>query len=256
MHAAPGVAPALSEYTSVAAELYDALRGEDPLPGELNFYDRMLGRGRGPHLEIGCGTGRVLLRLLEAGLDVEGVDCSEDMLSICRDKARSRNLSPKLYLQRMQQLDLPHRYEAIIVPLSSMMLLRDAGELRLTFQAFHRHLKEKGRLFFSLFAPPPVLAPSAWHVLGDLVHRDRAIRVSRELSVERSGSVLVESFKFETVADNAVLGIHRIRLSFWDVGEISHLLAACGFSDVQVTANHTGSPPGPDTHVLVFEAAR
>ena len=51
----------------------------------------------GPALEIGCGTGRLTIPYLEAGLDVEGLDSSGQMLEICRTKAAARGLLPVLH---------------------------------------------------------------------------------------------------------------------------------------------------------------
>ena len=69
-------------YEGVLADAYDAW-----LPGDATFaddvvYERLLAEVDGPVLELGCGTGRPLLRWLAAGHDVEGVD---DVVSAYRE---------------------------------------------------------------------------------------------------------------------------------------------------------------------------
>jgi SAM-dependent methyltransferase len=54
-----------------------------------------------PALDLACGTGRVLLPLLEAGLDVDGCDMSADMLAGCRRRGAQKGLTPNLYAQAM-----------------------------------------------------------------------------------------------------------------------------------------------------------
>jgi SAM-dependent methyltransferase len=68
-----------------------------------------------PALDLACGTGRVLLPLLEAGLDVDGCDMSADMLAGCRRRGAQKGLTPNLYAQAMHALDLPRRYRTIYI---------------------------------------------------------------------------------------------------------------------------------------------
>ena len=64
---------------------------------------------------MGCGTGRLLLPYLRAGLDVDGCDVSADMIALCHAKAEREGLSPNLYVQPLHALDLPRKYRTIVV---------------------------------------------------------------------------------------------------------------------------------------------
>ena len=66
-----------------------------------------------PALDAGCGTGRILLPLRAAGLDVDGCDLSADMLALCRDRAAAEGLKPGLYHQALHALALPRIYRTI-----------------------------------------------------------------------------------------------------------------------------------------------
>ena len=89
-------------------ELYDAFfeRFRDDLPFWLDFARA----GGGPFLDLACGTGRVLIPLLEAGLDGDGVDASEAMLARCRAKADEIGRSPLLVRADMSDFRTPRRY--------------------------------------------------------------------------------------------------------------------------------------------------
>src|SRR5512133_400957 len=86
-----------------------------PEANELAFYRSIIERNTGPALDVACGVGRLLLPLLEAGLDVDGVDVSVDMLAHARRLADERGLSPALFAQAMHELDLPRRYRTIYI---------------------------------------------------------------------------------------------------------------------------------------------
>jgi cyclopropane fatty-acyl-phospholipid synthase-like methyltransferase len=90
----------------------------------MDFYDAELrahhehlcaGYGINPAdhvLDIGCGTGRLLLDYLAQGIDVDGVDNSPEMLARCRAKAQALGLTPRLYEQSMETLALPRAHTA------------------------------------------------------------------------------------------------------------------------------------------------
>jgi SAM-dependent methyltransferase len=82
---------------------------------EIDYFRKFLEAGGQPALDVACGTGRLLIPYLRAGLVVDGCDISEDMLALCRERAQAEGLSPNLYRQPMHRLDLPRRYRAIFI---------------------------------------------------------------------------------------------------------------------------------------------
>lgn len=68
-----------------------------------------------PALDAACGTGRLLVPWVAAGLDVDGVDVSADMIALCREAADRVGRSPALYVQPLHRLDIPRRYRCIVV---------------------------------------------------------------------------------------------------------------------------------------------
>ena len=82
---------------------------------EIAYVQKLIERYGQPALDVACGTGRLLLPYLRAGLDVDGCDISPDMLARCREKGARAGLSPRLYAQAMHELDLPRTYKTIFV---------------------------------------------------------------------------------------------------------------------------------------------
>ncbi len=156
------------EYRGLIAEAWDLLRGDTSAWPDRAFYrDLILDVGE-PVLDVGCGTGRLLLDYASEGIDVDGVDNSPEMLALCREKAAALELRPTLFEQQMETLELPRRYRTIIVPSSSFQLVIEPGDAREAMRRFHDHLEPGGRLamsFMLMWSGTPQTAEQAnkWH---------------------------------------------------------------------------------------------
>src|SRR5438105_6136227 len=67
------------------AEWYEGFRPE-LTPDELEALDRLLGRGGGRCLDVGCGTGLATAAVAKLGWSAVGIDLSEDMLEAARGR--------------------------------------------------------------------------------------------------------------------------------------------------------------------------
>lgn len=145
-YARPVVKPPAYEYHGLMAEAWDLLRGDTSGWEDRPFYLELIRRFGEPALDVGCGTGRLLLDYLAEGIEVDGVDVSPDMLAVCRAKASALGLEPTLYEQAVEDLQLPRRYRTIIVPSSSIQLVIDPGTARRAVTRLAAHLEPAGVL--------------------------------------------------------------------------------------------------------------
>src|SRR5437762_11465114 len=97
--------PKRNSITCVRGGRRDSLQAQGDFRGIAFFHNRIR-HNSGVALEIACGTGRLLVPLLRDGLAVEGLDASAEMLALCRTKAAHVGVTPTLYQQLMQDLDL------------------------------------------------------------------------------------------------------------------------------------------------------
>jgi ubiquinone/menaquinone biosynthesis C-methylase UbiE len=132
------------EYKGLMAQAWDVLRGDTSTWPDRAFYVDLIPIYGQPVLDVGCGTGRLLLDYLAQGIDIDGVDNSPDMLGICRQKASALGLAPTLYEQYLETLVLPRQYRTIIIPSSTLQLVIDPVMAVQSLQRLAAHLLPGG----------------------------------------------------------------------------------------------------------------
>ena len=140
-------------YGSLCSELYDLTKPVGGHYPDVSYYLRRLSAVGGRVLEAAVGTGRLLVPLLHAGLQVEGIDSSTEMLTYCRRNCAAAGLQATLYCGALETMDLPNRYTAIVISFGSFMLFSGPGEATAALDRMRRHLVPGGRLFLDVDAP-------------------------------------------------------------------------------------------------------
>lgn len=138
------------EYKGLMAEAWDVLRGDTSHWADRFFYLGMIEKYGQPVLDVGCGTGRLLLDYTQQGIDIDGVDNSPEMLAICQQKADGLHLTPKLYHQYMEELKLPRKYQTILIPSSSLQLIIEPSMVEQAMKRLYDHLLPNGVLVASI----------------------------------------------------------------------------------------------------------
>lgn len=124
---------------------------------DLQLVRQSAARCGSPILELGCGTGRLLLSLATDGHEVTGVDLSEAMLELARQKVSSQGLSSRvtLFRQDMRELDLGRRFKLAFATINSFMHMMNADDQLVALNRIYQHLTGDGILLLDLFNPHP-----------------------------------------------------------------------------------------------------
>ncbi len=135
---------------SVIARFYDGDYAFFRTPsGDVDFYVEEAVRSKGPVLEFGCGTGRILIPTAAKGIAITGVDASETMLAQLRAKLPSADVR----LGDMRDFDAKRKFALVTIPFRPIAHLLDAEDHVRLFANMRRHLAPKGRLVFDFFHP-------------------------------------------------------------------------------------------------------
>ena len=144
----------MSEYDLYAAT-YDAQFRErlDDVP----FYVEEAKRAEPPVLELACGTGRVLIPVAKAGVQVYGLDSSAAMLDVCRRKVAklAEDLQARITLSEadMRDFSFDERFGLIYCPFRAFLHLMTPEDQITALRRIHDHLRKGGR--FTAFGIAP-----------------------------------------------------------------------------------------------------
>jgi len=136
-----------------APELYDLIF--DTLDFDIPFWQKVAREAKGPVLEAGCGTGRVLLRLLESGFDADGLDLSKTMIERFRGKAEAKGWEARAVVADMRDFSLPRCYGRVICAFNSFAHCETTDDQVRALRCFRKHLLPGGAVVLHMSYPGP-----------------------------------------------------------------------------------------------------
>jgi SAM-dependent methyltransferase len=257
-----------SEYDRLAP-FYDHVFPYRERP-DVQFFVDLARADPGPVLEMGCGTGRILLPCARAGATMVGVDISPGMLAVCRDKLarESADVRARVVLVEgdMRDFELEQRFGLIMLPFRSFQHLLTVAEQRAALAALRRHLRPNGRLVLDLFNPSlPLLADERWLSqplvepavgLPDGRRMVRSMRIaSRDLFEQVQTVEITHEFTDPDGRSERHADITRLRYLFRF--EAEHLIVREGFAIEALYADYDRTPYGAKyPGELIFVARR
>lgn len=145
-------------YTSLAP-VYDLLNSDIDYKAWGDFIEKQFGlfAEKKPEsvLDLACGTGNMTVELASRGYDMTGIDLSEDMLAVAREKCdRGRFRHDVLLLcQNMTEFELYGTVDAVVCCLDGLNYLTKTEMLKKTFRHVHNYLNPDGLFLFDMNTP-------------------------------------------------------------------------------------------------------
>lgn len=238
---------------------------------DVDFFVEQARQSGGPVLEIGSGTGRVLIPTARAGVEIVGLDSSASMLEVCRGKLAHEppEVQTKVQLVEgdMRQFDLGREFRLVTVPFRPFQHLISVEDQMASLATIHQHLMAGGTLVLDLFNP------SLPHLVDDRFleefNREPAFTMPDGRKVLRRHHILGRDFFRQTQEVELIYRVsypdgreerlvHRFVMRYLFRYEAEHLLARSGYEVEQVYADYDKSPYGskyPGELILVAKKA-
>jgi SAM-dependent methyltransferase len=123
------------------------------LVDDIPFYLKQIRRYGDPVLELMSGTGRITIPIREKGFTIKGLDVSEPMLTVAREKSRTARLHIEWIHADCREFHVGKRFNLIFIPVNSIAHLHDLESIEACFCRVKEHLTDEGRFIIDIFTP-------------------------------------------------------------------------------------------------------
>ncbi len=245
----------MDAYHNLAAS-YDRLTEDVDYEATVEFYWQILNKeGLSPRtaVDLACGTGSVSLLLAEKGLQVIGVDMSEDMLCTASQKAQDVENPPLFVCQPLQKLQLPRGVDLAVCALDSMDYITDPADCREAISRIYKVLNPGGCFIFDVNTPQKLRAMDGQIFLdededvycvwrGEFDEDTNICSYGMDL-FQRNGDVWVRSFE-------------EHREYAYSAEQLTDYLRQAGFTHIEVYGDRRMEGPAPEDQRIYLKARK
>ncbi len=227
---------------------------------DLPFWIGLAEKYGGPVLELGCGTGRVLLRMAQAGHQVCGLDNDPAMLAVAQREADALGIRAEFVQARLSDFALNRLFSLVISPCNTFAML-GTEERQRAFACVSRHLAARGA--FAVSVPNPVslatLPEEAEEEEEDvLVHPASGNPVQVSSAWTRKGREVVVMWRYDHLLPdgNVERTIVPIRYELTSAEDYQSEIIRAGLNVLNMLGNFDGAPYEPDSPYLILIAGK
>ena len=250
------------------AELYDALY-ESRNSRDVAFFVDYARRCAGRTLELGCGTGRVLLPAAAAGCEITGLDLSPFMLAKCRQNLSTQpeevRRRVKLLQGNMIDFNTSENYSLISIRFRPFQHLISVEEQKACLSRVYHHLTAGGLLVFDVVNcyPPSMYDPKYWveqEVQRELpLSEGRTLRCTTRIADfhrDRQYNDIELVFYVSTPDGCVERLVQAYPFRYYFRYELEHLLNLCGFRVLDLFGDYDKSAYSNDSPEMIFVAEK
>ena len=241
-----------SSYEGETAALY-AARTAAMDRGDVDFYRNLAAAVDGPVLEVACGTGRIHLELLAAGVDIDGFDAAASTLDVLRERAAKRGLEPTVWQADMTDFGVDRTYDLVLCPFNAVQHLLEIDAQLSMLRSVHDALAPGGTFVFDVFVPGfDVICEryGEWQTETITVRgEDHEFRQRTKVVDEVDQEIRVDN---EVRRDGELVQAWDHRLTMLPRREVELLVRQSPFDDRSVTGDFEGDPIGHGDSVQVW----
>ena len=159
---------------------------------DVGWYRAVCRAQGGTALEMGCGTGRILIELLADGIDAIGADRSLPMLRQLRRDAKARGIDPSVAQMDLRALAFAAAFDAILLPYSLITYVTHREQAVAVLAGLRALLTPTGVIVLDAFVPQPVISFEDFRLDYRRAHGDRTLERHKRIAANADGTNRIE----------------------------------------------------------------
>ena len=238
------------------AENYDRLTDDVDYHSVVDFYNQILAKeGVKPRtaVDLACGTGSVSILLAKQGLQVIGVDLSEEMLTVASGKALDMKNPPLFVCQALQNLKLPRGVDLAVCALDSLDYITDPKDCAEAICRIYKALNPGGIFIFDVNTPEKLRAMDGQVFLDE---DEDVYCVWRGEFDEDTNICSYGMDLFQRVGNSWKRSFEEHREYAYSQEQLTMFLRDAGFSHIEVYADRRFEKPRAEEQRIYFKARK
>lgn len=237
------------------ANVYNTDMGSNMAFDDIDYYRRLCLHRGGRTLELGCGTGRILLPLLQSGVDIIGVDQSPGMLAQLLKDAQELNLQPEIMLGTLASFTTPPCH-TVLAPYSVVTYLTDMEQLLVFFRRALRALDASGLLVVDTFVPRPVTSFSDFRLDYRRPHQELTLQREKRITTLEGCNRIERRYTLLDAQETAVKSWTTIDvIKPWKEAELVQAARSAGLQLLATHGNFSEQRSDDDQFIVLHFAA-
>ena len=245
----------MNAYNALAAS-YDRLTNDVDYQAIVDFYWEILNReGLKPRTaaDRACGTGSVAFLLAQKGLQVTGVDMSEEMLCMAAQKAENTDNRPKFVCQMLQNLHLPVGVDLAVSALDGLDYILEPADCQKAIQRVYKALNPGGCFIFDVNTPEKLRAMDGQVFLDE---DDDVYCVWRGEFDRQTNICTYWMDLFQKAGNTWQRSYEEHREYAYTIEQLKSYLKSAGFTAIEVFADRKLISPQPGEQRVYFKARK
>lgn len=238
------------EYPGYFARFYDLIYHQVRDGVDSKFYLDNVKNTKGKILEVGSGTGRLLIEALENGADIYGIDISPSMLDFLKAKLTPEHRE-RISFQNIIDFKLDTKFDLIIAPFRVFMHLTEKEDQLNALNNVYDHLNQDGQFIFDVFIPDLKPLITGLHNVIDFDGEyEPGNRVKRIVSTNPDliNQIINITFRFEWNEGSSNYSKEwKTPLRFFFRFELEHLIERSKFKDYRISGDFSGNDLNNDS---------
>ncbi|MDD5190386.1 MAG: methyltransferase domain-containing protein [Dehalococcoidales bacterium] len=244
--------------------VYDRLHRLD-----VQFYVDYAKKTPGSILELGCGTGRVLIPIAAAGKKITGLDYSPLMLQRCREKLALQPTAAgemaTLIQGDMTKFNLEEKFSLITMPFRPFQHLITVREQKACLQCVRRHLDKEGLLVFDVFQPFLPRLTDTRYLMEIDVEPEMALPDGRKVRRTNRTAAFHPAEQYNDIEliyyikypdGRRERQVHAFPMRYFFRTKMEHLLELSGFEIIDFFGNFDRTPFTENSPEMIFTAKK
>jgi ubiquinone/menaquinone biosynthesis C-methylase UbiE len=238
----------------------------DTFSDDVELYLGYAGMVGGPVLELGSGTGRLLLPLAEVGFECHGVDSSPDMNALARERFERAGISNQITLHEHDMADLshfsPNTFRLVFAAINSLLHLESRRSQVAVLRAVRNVLDRDGLFIVDVFNPTPetLIRMDDRYAFDGTWQVDNGTRVERfsHRQVDSANQVIKTTLFYDVVSSDSTLRRHTTsyEMRYIHRFELEGLLSESGFELEGIYGSYQLDPIDASSHQIIAVAHR